>query len=38
MPNDISLRAAVVWFCVGLCTGTGWALGAWLVARLLRVV
>ena len=36
MPTTISLYAVGVWFAVGLFTGLGWSLGAWLIARLLR--
>mgnify|MGYP003694197207 CR=1 FL=1 len=36
MPNDISLYHVGVWFAVGFFTGAGWALGAWLVGRVLR--
>jgi hypothetical protein len=36
MPTDITPFAALVWFAVGFFTGTGWSLGAWVVARLLR--
>ncbi len=36
MPNTVTLRAAATWLCVGFCTGAGWALGAWAVARLLH--
>jgi hypothetical protein len=34
MPTDITLHLALVWFTVGLCTGTGWALGHYLVSKL----
>ena len=36
MPNAITLYQVGVWFCVGFFTGAGWALGAWLIARLLK--
>lgn len=36
MPTAISLYLVGVWFAVGLVTGAGWALGAWIVARLTR--
>lgn len=36
MPSTISLYLVGVWFAVGLVTGFGWALGGWLVSRLLR--
>ncbi len=35
MPDTISLYAIGVWFCVGFFTGSGWALAAWLVSRIL---
>lgn len=36
MPETISVYLVGVWFAVGLFAGIGWALGAALVARLLR--
>jgi hypothetical protein len=36
MPNDITLYLFGVWFCVGFITGAGWALGSWIIGRLLR--
>lgn len=36
MPSDISLHLIGVWFCVGFFTGIGWALGSWIVSRVLR--
>jgi hypothetical protein len=36
MPSTVNLYQIGVWFCVGFFTGTGWALAAWLVGRLLR--
>ena len=36
MPNTITLYQIGVWCCVGFFTGAGWALGAWLIARILR--
>jgi hypothetical protein len=36
MPNALSLQLMLVWFVVRLCTGAGWALGTWVVSRLLR--
>jgi hypothetical protein len=36
MPTQMDVYAAVVWFVVGLCVGSGWALGHWLIGRLLR--
>jgi len=35
MPMTVTVRALGAWFCVGLCMGSGWALGGWIVARLL---
>ncbi len=35
MPNVISLELAAIWFCVGLCAGAGWTLGAWIVTKIL---
>lgn len=34
MPTDVTLHAIAVWFLVGFFVGSGWALGAFLVARL----
>ena len=36
MPTDVSLYLLGVWFCVGFFTGAGWALGSWVIGRLLR--
>lgn len=36
MPDALSLVAALVWFVVGLCVGAGWAVGHWLVGKVLR--
>jgi hypothetical protein len=36
MPDTLTPYAALVWLCVGFCVGFGWALGAWLVSRILR--
>jgi hypothetical protein len=36
MPTTVSLYAIGVWFAVGLFTGLGWALGHWVIAKLLR--
>lgn len=38
MPNAVNLYQIGVWFCVGFFTGTGWALAAWVVGRLLSRV
>lgn len=35
MPSTISLPLIGIWLAVGFFTGTGWALGVWLVGRLL---
>ena len=34
MPTVITPYACAVWFVVGLCAGSGWALGGWIVGRL----
>ena len=34
MPSTISLSLALVWLAVGFCTGLGWSIAAWLVARI----
>lgn len=36
MPAHVTLYDAMVWFLVGLCVGSGWAVGVWIVGRLLR--
>lgn len=36
MPNTISLLDCGIWFAVGFFAGAGWALGAWIVGRILR--
>lgn len=38
MPATISLYLIAVWFCVGFFTGIGWALGGWVVGRILTHV
>lgn len=38
MPATISLYLIGVWFCVGFFTACGWALGTWLINRLLSRV
>jgi hypothetical protein len=38
MPVTISLYSIGVWFCVGFFTGCGWALGQWIVGRVLSRV
>ena len=35
MPSTINVYQIGVWFCVGLFTGAGWAIAAWLVGRVL---
>ncbi len=34
MPNTLTLEAVGVWFVVGLATGGGWTLGAWIITRI----
>jgi hypothetical protein len=36
MPVSISVLEVAIWLAVGFFTGAGWALGAWLVGRILR--
>ena len=36
MPGVITPYAVLVWFSVGLFTGVGWTLGAWLIGRVVR--
>jgi len=36
MPDTLTAYRAGVWFLVGLCTGLGWAIAQWIVARLTR--
>lgn len=36
MPITVTPYLALVWLAVGFFTGLGWALAAWLVARLFR--
>ncbi len=36
MPVTMSAYAVLVWFVVGLSTGSGWTLGAWIIGRLLN--
>ncbi len=36
MPTLITPYAALVWLCVGFCTGVGWTIGSILVSRLVR--
>jgi hypothetical protein len=35
MPGAVTLYLIFVWFCVGFFTGCGWALGTWLVGRIM---
>jgi hypothetical protein len=35
MPTKVNLELIIVWFCVGFFVGTGWAVAAWLVSRIL---
>lgn len=36
MPTELTPFALLVWTCVGLFTGFGWATGTWVVNRLFR--
>lgn len=36
MPTFMTPMGVLTWFVLALSLGTGWHLGAWLVARLLR--
>lgn len=36
MPSTITFYLVGVWFAVGFVVGAGWALGTWLVGRILR--
>lgn len=36
MPTTISFMDCAICFCVGFFTGSGWALGGWIIARILR--
>lgn len=36
MPTTITLYNIGVWCCVGFFTGAGWALGGWLIGRIVR--
>jgi len=36
MPTEITPYAALVWVLVGFCTGVGWAVATWVVARVFR--
>ncbi len=36
MPNTLTAYEFLIWFCVGLGTGLGWHLGAWIVGRITR--
>jgi hypothetical protein len=36
MPAQITAYLVAVWLCVGLITGFGWTVGAWVASRLLR--
>jgi hypothetical protein len=38
MPSAINIQLIGVWFCVGFFTGAGWAIAAWLVARILTAL
>lgn len=38
MPEAITPYLIGVWFCVGFFVALGWALGSWLVNRLLSGV
>jgi hypothetical protein len=38
MPSTINLHLIGVWFCVGFFTDAGWAIAAWLVARILTAI
>jgi hypothetical protein len=38
MPSTVNVYLIGVWFCVGFFTGTGWAVAAWLVGRILSIV
>lgn len=33
MPTAITLYSVAVWFCVGVVTGAGWALGTWFIGK-----
>lgn len=35
MPVTIGFIQIAIWFCVGFFTACGWALGSWVVGRLL---
>lgn len=34
MPDTISLYLVGVWLCVGLVTGFGWTIGAFVAAKI----
>lgn len=36
MPNALTIDSCLIWFCVGLFTGSDWALGTWLIGKVLR--
>ena len=38
MPTKVNVELIVVWACVGCFTGGGWALGTWLVTRILGLI
>jgi hypothetical protein len=38
MPTKVNVELIVVWACVGFFTGGGWALGTWLVTRVLGLI
>jgi hypothetical protein len=38
MPSTVNLYLIGVWFCVGFFTGSGWAVAAWLVGRILSII
>jgi hypothetical protein len=38
MPSKIDFYQIGVWFCVGFFTGSGWAVGAWIVGRVFSAI